>query len=316
MNSFKEHLGSQGKSKSTITHYTSYLLDFISYLDQDGTDTSTGSVENITAKEVLSYLSRLQKKGQQNKTRNIRLNVIKQFIRWQVETGERADDPIAHLKIRGSDTRKLHKILSKEELEKIYHNYEVPSEEDERNNRNWFGKYRLSRARNKAILSLMIHQGLSTPEVGKLLINDLKLKEGKIYISGSRKSSERTLELRSDQIMELMEYQYTTRKELLNYQTDKEVEQLFLSVPSAGQEKASRTLQIWKGLSKEIREQQTQFTNFKQVRASVITHWIKQHDLRKVQYMAGHRYISSTERYLVNQTEDLQEQIDQFHPLG
>ena len=162
----------------------------------------------------------------------------------------------------------------------------------------------------------MINQGLSTPEVEKLKLKDLKLKEGKIQISGARKSSERTLELRSDQIMELMEYQYTTRKELLNYQADKAVEQLFLSVPTAGQEKANSTLQIWKGLSKEIRAQEPRFINFKQVRASVITHWLKQYNLRKVQYMAGHRYVSSTEAYLVNQTEDLQADIDQFHPLG
>ncbi|PKP47998.1 MAG: integrase, partial [Bacteroidetes bacterium HGW-Bacteroidetes-12] len=32
-------------------------------------------------------------------------------------------------------------------------------------------------------------------------------------------------------------------------------------------------------------------------------------------YMAGHRYVSSTEAYLVNQTEDLQKDIDQFHPF-
>jgi integrase/recombinase XerD len=47
----------------------------------------------------------------------------------------------------------------------------------------------------------------------------------------------------------------------------------------------------------------------------VITHWLKNHNLRQVQQMAGHRYISSTEAYLVNQTEDLQADIDQFHPF-
>jgi integrase/recombinase XerD len=32
--------------------------------------------------------------------------------------------------------------------------------------------------------------------------------------------------------------------------------------------------------------------------------------------MAGHRYVSSTEGYLVNQMEDLQSDIEQFHPIG
>ncbi|MGZ3767094.1 MAG: hypothetical protein ACXVJP_19860 [Mucilaginibacter sp.] len=37
---------------------------------------------------------------------------------------------------------------------------------------------------------------------------------------------------------------------------------------------------------------------------------------RHIKYMAGHRYVSSTEGYQVNQIEDLQADIDQYHPLG
>jgi site-specific recombinase XerD len=306
---FKQHLESQGKSKSTVIAYSNYALDFISYLDADNTE-----VENATAKEVLSYLNYLQKKGQENKTRSIRLGVIKQFFNWQIEQEKRADNPIAHLKIRGNKRQKLYPILSKQELEQLYNNYEIPTQEDPRKNRNWFTNYRLSKSRNKSVISLMIHQGLTTPEVERITLNDLKLKEGKLYIEGSRKSNERTLELKSNQIIELMEYQYTTRAELLKLQ-ENQTNKLFLSAPTAGQQKANETLQIWKGLTKEIKEQHSKFINFKQVRTSVITHWLKSENLRQVQYKAGHRYVSSTERYLVNQTEDLQADIDQFHPI-
>jgi site-specific recombinase XerD len=309
MDSFKNYLESQGKSKSTISHYNSYALDFISFLDADNTE-----VENATAKEVLSYLNHLQKKGQENKTRNIRLNVIKQFFNWQIEHGKRTDNPVAHLKIRGSKTQKLYPILSWQELDEIYNTYNVPNEEHEKANCNWFTTYKLSKRRNKAILSLMVNQGLTTPEVERMGLTDLKLKQGEIYIKGSRRSNERTLELKSNQIMELMEYQYTTRNELLKYQPS-ENNRLFLPVPTAGQQQANATLQIWKGLTKEIKVQNKKFINFKQVRTSVITHWLKTYNLRQVQYMAGHRYISSTESYLVNRTEDLQQDIDQFHPF-
>jgi len=309
MNSFKDYLQSHGKSKSTISHYNSYALDFISFLDKDNTE-----IENATAKEVLSYLNHLQKKGQENKTRSIRLNVIKQFFNWQIEQGHRIDNPIAHLKIRGSKTQKLYPLLSRQELDEIYNTYEIPTEEHKKAKCNWFTAYKLSKQRNKAILSLMVNQGLTTPEVERLLQNDLKLKEGEIFISGSRRSNERTLALKSNQIMELMEYQYTTRKELLKYQPN-ETNRLFLSTPTAGQQKANESLQIWKGLTKEIKAKSKKFINFKQVRTSVITHWLNQYNLRQVQYMAGHRYISSTESYLVNQTEDLQADVDKFHPF-
>jgi len=52
-----------------------------------------------------------------------------------------------------------------------------------------------------------------------------------------------------------------------------------------------------------------------QIRASVITCWLKKHNIRQVQYMTGHRYISSTEHYRTDNLETLQEQIVLLHPL-
>jgi integrase/recombinase XerD len=57
-------------------------------------------------------------------------------------------------------------------------------------------------------------------------------------------------------------------------------------------------------------------TQAQQLRASVITYWLKNNNLRQTQYMAGHRYVSSTEAYLVNDLDDLMEDIGKFHPLG
>lgn len=315
--SFKNHLTAQGKSRSTVDRYNDFVLDFIAFLDRDNTE-----IENCTAKEVLSYLNYLQKpkieggRALENKTRAIRLNVIKQFFYWQIEQGIRTENPIAHLKIRGVKSQKLYSILSPQELERIYTNYHLPQDNDPRANRNWFTTYKLGRERNKIILSLLINQGLTTTEINRIELNNLKLREGEIYIKGSRKSNERTLKLKSNQIIDLMEYHYQLRPKLLAYQKDQETKQLFLSLPTAGQTKTStETLSIWKGLSKDIKERNPKFINFKQVRTTVITKWLKQYNLREVQYMAGHRYISSTERYLVNNTEDLQEAIDKFHPI-
>ena len=52
-----------------------------------------------------------------------------------------------------------------------------------------------------------------------------------------------------------------------------------------------------------------------QIRASVIVHWLKLYNLRKVQIMAGHRYISSTESYKANNLDDLKEDIKNYHPF-
>lgn len=304
LNSFKQYLESKELSKSTITHYNTYVLDFISWLDKDNTE-----IENTTTKELTAYLQKLQKQGLQNKTKAIRINCLKHYFNWQIQCNKRNDNPAKHIKIRGTKTKKLHDIFTLQQLEKLYNDYTIPSEDDKRNNRNWWQEHLLTRKRNKVALGLLIYQGLTTAEIDKLTENDLQLREGKVFIKGSKKSNERTLELKSHQIMEVMEYQLKTRLELLKI-AQKETNQLFIS-----KGKNIQSNNNWKRLSQVIKEQNPKFTNFKQVRASVITHWLGMYNLRQVQYMAGHKYVSSTESYLVNRLEDLQSDIDKYHPM-
>ena len=47
----------------------------------------------------------------------------------------------------------------------------------------------------------------------------------------------------------------------------------------------------------------------------MIVNWLKIHNLRKTQVLAGHRYISSTERYKQDNLESLHEMINSFHPI-
>ena len=299
--SFKKYLQAEGKSKSTVERYYTHAIHFISWLDQDNTE-----IENSAAKEVLAYLNQLQKQGDSNTTRNLKLNAIKHFFNYQVRHGHRSDNPIQHLKLKGIQQKKLYPILSPQELQQLHDDYAKTTT--------------LSQKRNKVILSLMIHQGLTTAEVNALKENDLKLREGTIYIAGSRKSNERTLELKSHQILDLMEYSLQLRPQLLACQANEMTDYLFLAVPMIGKAKAvekqgRERLQVWKELSKTVKKQNPCFINFKQVRTSVITHWLKHYNLREVQYRAGHRYVSSTEAYLVNQIDDLQADIDKFHPI-
>ena len=64
-----------------------------------------------------------------------------------------------------------------------------------------------------------------------------------------------------------------------------------------------------------LRKINSRLKNFDQVRASVITARLRQYDLRKVQYLAGHKYVSSTESYKVNDIDELQGEVTKYHPL-
>ena len=226
-NSFEKYLEAKGLSKTTIKCYNSEAMEFLVWCDIENIE-----VENTTTIEVTAYLKHLQKKGQHSRTRNINLNVLKHFFAWQIEAERREDNPAKHIKIRGTQGKVLYPIFSKQELESIYHQYEIPTEEHKKSKCNWFNNFALSRRRNKAILSLMIYQGLCTDEVNRLTIKDVKLKEGTIFIAGTRKSEERTLELKPHQIMELMEYTLQVRQ-ALQALTENKSELYFLPTPAA-----------------------------------------------------------------------------------
>lgn len=321
MNSIEKYLQSKGLSKATIKCYNTEILEFITWCDIENIES-----ENAIITEVTSYLKHLQNKGQNNQTRSINLNTLKHYFDYLISKEIRNDNPAKHIKIRGTKHKQLYPIFTKEELESIYKNYTIPTTEDKRSNRNWFDNYKKSKQRNKAILSLMIYQALTTDEINRLTIKDVKLKDGTIFIQGTRKSNERELELKPHQIMELMEYQLTTRKELLEQRHCKRSEAIselyFIPSLQVGKKTVDYrpstvdSINIWKALSREIKTLNKRFINFQQVRASIITHWLKQYNLRQVQYMAGHRYISSTESYLAGQVEELQMDIDTFHPIG
>ena len=68
-------------------------------------------------------------------------------------------------------------------------------------------------------------------------------------------------------------------------------------------------------LIKQVKSIDSNFTGFQQVRASVITSWLKTYGLRRTQYLAGHYQIISTEAYQANNLDELTNEINNLHPF-
>jgi integrase/recombinase XerD len=266
-------------------------------------------VEQTSYSDVLHYLQHIKQRVQQ-RTASAYMNSIKHYFRYLKVIGEIIENPVDRVQIKGIKRRKLYHILTKAELESLYLHFEIPKENNESKNQNWHKSSVLTAKRNKVILGLLVYQGLTTSELNNLKDIDVKLREGVVYIKGTRRSNERIMRLEAFQIMDLMEYLLQIRAELLK-QTGKESEKLFISSGSGS--KLQNTLYR---LMMKLQKQNRNVSNAKQIRASVITHWLKLYNLRQVQYMAGHRFVSSTEQYLMNDIDDLQEDINKYHPIG
>jgi len=132
-------------------------------------------------------------------------------------------------------------------------------------------------------------------------MNHISLGAGTVYIPSTGRSANRTLQLLPVQILPLHEYLQETRPQL-----KPKGEELF---PGSLSNIISRLVQELQGINPAI-------TNALHIRGSVIIHWIKQHNKRQVQYMAGHKYISSTEAYQLQAIDSLLDELSKHHPFG
>lgn len=307
---FISYLQAKDLSKSTQEHYNFYVERFRIWLGKDITTT--------TKKDILNYLAYLKQLGnQQHITRRNNLIAINHYFTYLYHKDITATIPTALIKIRGTQKKHLYYIFSREELERLndsyYHRF-IREYDDGHIPKNQRLQSFLSRQRNYVMLGFLIHQGITTNEMGVITLNDLDLIKTKLNIR--RKGVQRTLDLEASQIGSLMHYVQTIRPQYLQFRTE-ETDQLFLTLPVSGRSTTNGNdmMGTVKPLTKQARQLEPKLKNFMQVRASVITHWIKTVGLRQAQYNAGHRHIDSTEHYIPNDLEELTDEFKKFNPF-
>ena len=295
MTEYKTYLQKENYTKSTIKSYENGAEIFIKWCTKNHT-----SPDLIDYKTILKYIKYLQRKGTTKKTVKHKIGTIKSYFKYLLSENYRVDNPVENINIKGVKRIINYNILEADELEDLYYSFETDKYQEE------YHKY--TSKRNKVIVGLMVYQGLNTTELIHLELEDLQLYKGKVYIKSGARSNSRTLELKSWQVIELLEYVKEIREEI---KAHKKVGGERLFIPNNA--RLGNTIQF---ILKKLKRINHKVTNGNQIRASVITNWLKQYNLRQVQVLAGHRYISSTERYLEDDLESLHEIVNNFHPIS
>jgi len=290
--SFKKYLLQKGYSLQTIKSFEVVVTKYLKWLKKE-------NIEDVSASynDIVHYIQKLRKTVKQ-RTIQSETNAIKHYYNYLKELDVVKENPTLNVAIKGVKRKILYNTLNKQELERLYNDYRTIESDS------------LAKKRNEIIVSLLVYQGLNSTELGRLTTADLKLREGKIFINGTRRSNERTLKLESHQILDFMEYQLKIRADILK-ETQKETDLLFTSFG-----RSTKFNNIISKLLPQLKKLNKKVKSVHQIRTSVIVHWLKMYNLREVQYMAGHRYVSSTESYLINDLDDLQEEIEKYHPIG
>ena len=288
---FKAYLQRKQFASTTIKTAQNVAGMYFEWLERENLN-----AEEITYNDLLTYIKDCNRKGAKKRTVQHYINSLKHYYDHLVEEGQIATNPAEEIIIKGVKRKVLYHILEPHELNQLYNSYHDET---------------LAGRRNKVMLGLLVYQGLKTEELRKLETKDIKLREGKIEVPGGRKSNHRTMTLESHQILEIYDYTLQARAEILK-ETREETDKLFITTTG----KASTISNLVNSFLRPLKAQNKTLLNAKQIRASVITKWLKQYNLREAQYLAGHRYISTTEGYQQNDVEGLKEEVNQFHPLG
>lgn len=278
--SFKDYLQQKQYSAATISTYEKHLQSFTGWLGKENLH-----ADAVGYGELLGFIGWLQTGERCTKTVSMILGVVRHYYDYRVAGGQCGHNPAAGVFIKGMVRRLPGSTLTLQELEELYALYRVQL---------------CASLESRVLLGLLVFQGLTVREIRRLETTDIRLKDGTINIRGGRCYNGRRLKLDAAQVKLL---------DLLIRQPDTPSmrRQRLINVNSISHQ-VQRLLKVLKRLNPAI-------TNAHQIRGSVIAGWLKQYNLRQVQYMAGHKYASSTQRYQTSHLEALQMQLQQHHPL-
>jgi integrase/recombinase XerD len=305
---FKTYLQELENGENTIRQKSNYAGYFLKWLESEHLQP-----KDARYNDLLNFIDYCKLENNSNKLINSKLRSVRNFYEYLKKQNPNIINPASNLYVRGTRRKIITGTIDYKTLETLYQFYKTET---------------LRQKRNKVILGLFVYQGITTEELHQLEPGHLKLKEGKIYIPGNRRRNSRKLELKPFQILELHEYVNEIRPKIIKEITkpkparkpDKinktQIEnQLFISINGSENIKNS-LLHLFKDIQKINPPALCGITNAKQIRQSVIVQWLKTMNLRHVQYMAGHKYVSSTERYQTNNLDNLQSKLEKHHPLN
>ena len=144
---FSKNLKSNGFSDNTIRQYRNYAGIFLTWLNNQTIDQ-----EGVVYKDIISFIQYMKHNAYESNF----INRVILSIRHYYELGGFDINPANSIILRGVRFRITEGFIHINELTNLYKNYKVS------NNRT---------KRNRVMLGIMIFQGLTTEELGKLELN-------------------------------------------------------------------------------------------------------------------------------------------------
>jgi len=237
------------------------------------------NLKSITYNQLLIYVQHLQSKGENPVLINARLLAIRHYFDYENQSGN-----LSLNKTSGHNPAQNLQIKGTEK--KIQCDY-LEAEELESLYENYEGK-------EKVMVGLLVYQGLKAAELERVESLHLDFRKGTLYVPASKQAGSRLLKIESLQLYDLIQLAAEKKGTYL------------LEGPLQNRLFA---------LFKQLKKLNPKVRNAHQLRGSRIVYWIQTQGLRQAQYKAGHTTVAATEKYKQVDLKDLQQQVNQHHPL-
>ncbi len=264
---FIDHLRSRKRASATVLAYGKDIEQLIEFLS----DLKKANVEEVSSSDIQAFLAKLKEKGYTDKSLSRKLNSTKTFFRFLKITEFITDDPatiVAHPKFETKPPR----ILTPTE----YRALRDASRAD---------------ARIAAVIEVLLQTGIRIGELAALRVEDVYFSEGKkeghLFINSQEGHAERTIPLNTAAEEALKRY--------LAQRPNTQSKALFVT-------KTGRAL-----LVRNIRTAIQRYFRKAGIDAAKVNDlrhtWVHHHlstgtSLVLVSKLAGHKRLSTTERYL------------------
>ncbi len=292
---FRNYLISKKYTDKTIKEDCLNTHRFLMWLNLE----NEHEISQLTTVKLVEYINSMQSTGIAASTINIRLRSIRKYFD-HLKIENKVSKNIANVTVKGTVKKVVIDPLDYSDLEQLYKdyaNYKKQQVESLKNQNLVKASETCERTalKRKVMLGFIVFQGLHTGELKRLEVNHIKTDDVTVYVVGSKKSKARHLKLQPLQMQALFIYLSNLEEQtgLLKGNLNNQVNDLFEEL---------------KGINEKIQ-------NALHIRSSVILHWLTLHGKRQVQYMIGHKWISSTEHYENQNIEALTSVLDQFHPF-
>ncbi|WP_157813386.1 hypothetical protein [Flavobacterium sp. 5] len=272
----------------TLTTYKGYKTCVSSYLDW----LMANNIEPkmMTLNLTYDFLSYRKSKGDTNQNISIYKTAITHFN----QAIAMKSNPALLVHLAKNERKTPTKLLDEEFLSAIYRDTSANT---------------LVQKRDRCIIGMMVFLGLQRSEIGLLQLEDLQLEQARIYVNGNLNTNERYIDLNPKQMLHLSQYLYEIRTPLLKeYRLT--TNSLFFSCGGATALDGALSR-----LSKRIKREFHYVKDFKQLKQSRISIWVKELGLRQAQYLGGYRYVTSVQRYDFKSIDDLKLKLECNHPM-